>query len=215
MSIKASKIIGQTQRNWDYDSKISEEEIQYLVDVSSNAPTKNNLNLFKLFVSTNIEFNTAIQNWAYNSEEKMPDLETNQKTTEFNSQVAAPLLMMYLIIDKSFYQYDKEVSHPDAIFSAGVAAGATALASAEIGYQTGFCSCLHIPGLIEYVSNKFNSDFFQEFWTDVEIHDVLCLGIGKKNPNAMNRSQIFKDGKVKFSKRASNKKIKPSVLIYK
>ena len=210
MSIKASKIIGQTQRNWDETSPVTEEEIQYLVDVSSNAPTKNNLNLFKLFVSTNIEFNTAIQNWAYDTKEN-PNL--NQKTKELNSQVAAPLLMMYLVIDR--WPHDKEVSHPDCIFSAGVAAGATALASAELGYQTGFCSCMNLPGLVEYVSNKFNSDFFQEFWTDVEIHDVLCLGIGKKNPNARHRSQIFKDGKVKFSKRASNKKIKPSVLIYK
>ena len=74
MSIKASKIIGKTQRNWDYDLPVSEEEIKYLVNVSLNAPVKENHNLYKLLVSTNIEFNQMIQEWAYNT-----DTEENTK----------------------------------------------------------------------------------------------------------------------------------------
>ena len=208
MSIKeSSKTIGKTQRNWDYDSKISAEELKYLIDISSNAPAKENTNLYKLFVSTNIEFNTMIQDWAYNTgtqEDKVMMMKTR------NAQVAAPLLMMYIVADPNH----KDVGLIDACFSVGVAAGATALASAEIGYQTGFCSCIHISGLIEHMNNKFPGKVMNKFWTDQDILQILCLGIGKKNPNASSRSQIVKDGKVKFST-GSKSKIKPTVLVYK
>ncbi len=207
MSIDSSKVIGQTQRNWDYNSKISEKEMQYLIDISMNAPTKENTNVYKLFVSTNMEFNKMIQEWAYSTEEKES---TAQKTKDRNAQVAAPLLMMYVVEDVA----DTHVSTSDACFSVGIAAGATALASAEIGYQTGFCSCLHIPGLIEHMGNKFPGNFLKKFWKSSEIQQILCLGIGKKNPDANNRSQIIKDGKVQFTTGIKNRK-KPTVLIYK
>ena len=155
MSIDASKVIGRTQRNWDYDSKISEEEMQYLINISMNAPTKENTNVYKLFVSTNMKFNTMIQEWAYSTEEAKHKA---QKTKDRNAQVAAPLLMMYVIEDFA----DTNVGLNDACFSVGIAAGATALASAEIGYQTGFCSCLHIPGLIEHMSEKFSGNFLEK-----------------------------------------------------
>ncbi len=207
MSIKASKIIGKTQRNWDYDLPVSEEEIKYLVDVSLNAPVKENHNLYKLLVSTNIEFNQMIQEWAYNT-----DIEENKKeiTKTRNAQVAAPLLMMYVVSDPD----DTDVGIPDACFSVGIAAGATALASAEIGYQTGFCSCINVHGLAEHMSNKFPGKIMNDFWTDSNILEVLCLGIGKKNPNTNNRSQIVKDNKIKFSVGIKTK-TKPTVLIYK
>lgn len=207
MSIKASKIIGKTQRNWDYDLPVSEEEIKYLVDVSLNAPVKENHNLYKLFVSTNIEFNQMIQEWAYNT-----DTEENIKeiTKIRNAQVAAPLLMMYVVSDPD----DTDVGIPDACFSVGIAAGATALASAEIGYQTGFCSCINVHGLAEHMSNKFPGKIMNDFWADSNIVEVLCLGIGKKNPNTNNRSQIVKDNKIKFSVGIKTK-TKPTVLIYK
>ena len=207
MSIDASKVIGQTQRNWDYDSKISEEEMQYLIDISMNAPTKENTNVYKLFVSTNMKFNIMIQEWAYSTEEAKHKA---QKTKDRNAQVAAPLLMMYVVEDFA----DTNVGLNDACFSVGIAAGATALASAEIGYQTGFCSCLHIPGLIEHMSEKFSGNFLEKFWKNSEIQQILCLGIGKKNPNAKNRSQIIKDGKIQFTTGIKHRK-KPTVLIYK
>tara|TARA_B100000963_G_C22624197_1_gene671490 strand:- start:1641 stop:2264 length:624 start_codon:yes stop_codon:yes gene_type:complete len=207
MSIDASKVIGQTQRNWDYDSKISEEEMKYLIDISLNAPVKENTNVYKMFVSTNTEFNKMIQEWAYSTEETKYKA---QKTKDRNAQVAAPLLMMYVVEDFS----DTNVGVPDACFSVGIAAGATALASAEIGYQTGFCSCLHIPGLVEHMANRFPGNFLEKFWKNSEIQQILCLGIGKKNPNANNRSQIMKDGKVQFTTGIKSR-TKPSVLIYK
>ena len=206
MSIEASKVIGKTQRNWDYDSKISQEEMQYLIDISLNAPSKENTNVYKLFVSTNIEFNIMIQQWAYSTEE----LRYRELQHERNAQVAAPLLFMYVVQDPA----DTQVCDNDACFSVGIAAGATALASAELGYQTGFCSCLYIPGLIEHMANKFPGNFQHKFWKNSEITQILCLGIGKKNPNAKNRSQIMKDGKVQFTAGIKHR-TKPTVLIYK
>tara|TARA_B100001057_G_C22506113_1_gene815955 strand:+ start:106 stop:729 length:624 start_codon:yes stop_codon:yes gene_type:complete len=207
MSIDASKVIGQTQRNWDYESPVTEEEIQYLIDISLNAPVKENHNVYKLFVSTNIEFNQAIQELAYNYGQTG---QRAQNTKERNAQVAAPLLMMYVVEDSA----DTNVGYGDTCFSIGIAAGATALASAEIGYQTGFCSCIHLPGLVEHMKNKFPGNFLEKFWTSSKIEEVLCLGVGKKNPNINNRSQIVKDGKPKFLTRIKNK-TKPNVLIYK
>ena len=57
---QASKVIGKTQRNWDYTVPIPQEHIDHLINVSSNAPMKQGYQSYRLFVSTRLEFNQLI-----------------------------------------------------------------------------------------------------------------------------------------------------------
>ena len=233
---QASKVIGKTQRNWDYTVPIPREDVDHLIKVSSNAPMKQGMQSYRLFVSTRLEFNQLIYKWAHDQHDNGP-IQNRIR----NSQVAAPLLMLYAVHDigdvinspknkekilELNIEYEVEKDHqgnilrynplasvPDFCFSAGVAAGATAMASAELGYQTGFCSCMNIPGLVDEINNKFPGVAMKAFWNEYNIMDVLCLGIGRKNPNFQS-NQVIQDGKVLTTIASTNRK-RPTTYIYK
>ena len=233
---QASKVIGKTQRNWDYTVPIPKEHIDHLINVSSNAPMKQGIQTYRLFASTRLDFNEMIYRWAHDRHDKGP---IQNKIR--NSQVAAPLLMLYAVHDigdvikdpknkkkivELNMEYDVERDHegnilryiplasvPDFCFTTGVAAGATAMASADLGYQTGFCSCMNIPGLVDEINQKFPGVAMKAFWNEYNIMDVLCLGIGRKNPNFQS-NQVIQDGKVLTTIASTNKK-RPTTYIYK
>jgi hypothetical protein len=51
------------------------------------------------------------------------------------------------------------------------------------------------------------------FWNEYGIMDILCLGIGRENPN-FNNNQVVQDGKVITTIASTNRK-RPTTYIYK
>lgn len=232
---KASKIIGKTQRNWDHTVPVPKEHIDYLINISSSAPKKQGMQAYRLFASTRLDFNQLIYKWAHDQDDRGP-----MQNKIRNSQVAAPLLMLYAVHDiddivnspktqelikKLDIEYEVERDHEgnisryspvvsvaDFCFTVGVAAGATAMASADLGYETGFCSCMNIPGLLDEINKKFPGVAMKAFWNEYAIGDILCLGIGHKNPN-FKSNQVVENEKLIWSVAATSKK-NPTTYIY-
>lgn len=155
-----AKSVEPCQRNYDWDLPVPAEHVQYILDCASAMPTKQNIACYKIFASTNSEFNNKIFLQSFWDGDKFTHLR--------NGQVNAPLLLIFC----QNVDNDVHLDH-DLYVNIGIAMGAASLAAAELGYKTGFNKCFkaeEISALIHSV-------------TDKEIHGdyrcpILMLGIG-------------------------------------
>ena len=157
-----AKIVEPCQRNWDEDFVIPNEHIQYILDVCTTMPTKNNRNVYSLIV---IKSKPLIE-MLYSKTAYDP---RNWKGTFMrDSQVNANALLLWCA------GTDKYEDHSDRDISIGISSGSAALAAAELGYKTGFCKC-------------FASDIVTKILRKNKIKSLnkvhLMLGIGKPNNN--------------------------------
>ena len=206
MSIEASKVIGQTQRNWDQDYVIPDNELQHLLEVCLNSPVKQSRNAYSVLISTNKKFNDVVYDSAHDGTgvrffgKQIEEMNQSHKDKLRNGQVTAPVLIMFNIHRLEESDNKKDINYPpDFYFSAGVSAGATALEAAQLGYKTGFCSCIDAREFLELLKDKYtDNEELINFWTKYKINDILCLGIGKEDPN-FGRNDVVKDGKKLFT----------------
>ena len=166
-----AKSANHAQRNW-LDEPMDMQRVKEFIEIARSMPTKQNIDVYKLVVSTNKEFNTFIYNNAID-----PIHEQNKKYDhggEFirNSMVLAPLLFIYIIYTNLD---DPNILLGDAYIGAGISSGAVALAAAGRGYKTGFCSCLKYD-IIPELKEKYNIPLNLE-----DKMDLLALGIGYPN----------------------------------
>lgn len=184
--IEAAQIAERCQRNWTYDP-IPEEHIDEIIKVCTHMPTKQNKEVYELFVSTNLDLNHKIFKNAIDAD--------NPDTTLRNAQVDAPLLLIWA---RSAVSPELE---NDLNVAVGISSGGAALAAANLGYKTGFCKCYPnktIKNLLtSHGANLHNkNDIF------------LMLGIGKEDPN-FDRGDVVVDGeKVRSIKKIGSKEIK-------
>ncbi len=212
--IKAASTAERCQRNWDYSTPVTSEDVETLTKVATTMPTKQNVDYFELLVSTNSKFNKMCYDIAVNPGDPYYDEGDNKLR---NAQVNAPMLMIWvpiydnpLIDDRAYPTGDYEDEYRD--IATGISSGATALAAAQLGYKTGFCVCMDWPKL---------KDLIKEHFTDPELLRVvdklgdknngLCLGIGHSNSN-FKRTEVVKNNKVVLKVSSFDKEIKTTII---
>tara|TARA_Y100001970_G_scaffold290211_1_gene423056 strand:- start:2558 stop:3313 length:756 start_codon:yes stop_codon:yes gene_type:complete len=212
MSNNKSDVIGKTQRNWDYSRTMSQEHIDEIIKVCTDAPVKSNMGAYKVIVSTDRKFNNALYNFAYDSWDEIDPWDKKR-----NGQVDAPLLIIYLMLDSDeFHTFSEESKnklnldtniksgkvdavHDDITLSAGISAGATALAAANLGYKTGYCGCIDINGFINKIKNEYdNNSEIYKFLTEYKLIRILSLGIGYPNANYQRNIVVINDYDKKY-----------------
>ena len=166
---KWAKSANHAQRNW-LDEPMDMQRVKEFIEIARSMPTKQNINVFKLVVSTNKEFNTFIYNNAVDT--NLEDKVDHGKEFIRNSMVLAPLLFIYIIYTRMSNPNIKEC---DAYIGAGISSGAVALAAAGRGYKTGFCTCLKYD-IVPVLKEKYNIPLNLE-----DKMDLLALGIGYPN----------------------------------
>tara|TARA_A100001011_G_C14107297_1_gene755367 strand:- start:94 stop:759 length:666 start_codon:yes stop_codon:yes gene_type:complete len=201
--IQASLIAERCQRNWNYDIPVKDQDIETLIQVAINMPTKQNVDYYELIVSTNKNFNKSCYDSAINPDDPYFESEPNKLR---NGQVNAPLLFIWQNSLNGTETFDERCLVTRDIdgnntgdyldhsvdTAIGISSGATALAAAYLGYKTGFCACMDMPTL--YRKNK-ETEFLKVSENLLKAHTTLFLGIG--NPkDSMIRSDIEKDGEV-------------------
>ena len=162
--ITASENAEHCQRNWDRSQSIPLADVQALVDIATNMPTKQNEEYYQLVVSVNPELNRLIYRLSID-----PD---NSTTIHRNAQLDAHAVFVW------FLQNPEQLSMTDnknragffddfrlnAKTSIGISSGAVALSACQMGYRTGFNQCfdadllkdLMIERGIENLSDKNN-----------------------------------------------------------
>ncbi len=139
--ITASENAEHCQRNWDHSQSIPLEDVQALVDISTNMPTKQNEDYYQLVVSVNSELNRLIYDISID-----PD---NSRTIHRNAQADAHAVFVWFLNPpeklgmtetenrKGFFD-NFRLNAKTAI---GISSGAVAISACQMGYRTGFNQC--------------------------------------------------------------------------
>ena len=168
-----ARTIEPCQRNWDEDYEVPEEHIDYILDVCTTVPTKQNLNTYSLVTITDREtIENIYQKCAF-------DPQGYAATYLKNSQVNANVLFIWCNgTDKAEFKDDVDIA-------VGISSGAAALAAAELGYKTGFCKCFEPRPLRKILRKAGIKDYN---------HGILMLGVGKPNED-FPRHYVVRNGK--------------------
>lgn len=131
--LKLARAVEPCQRNWDKTHDIPKEHLQYICKSAIAMPTKQNKDSYELYCITNKDTITAVFEAAYNPEDY-------EFTYLKNPQTKANALLIWSYGDIKENDFDRNVN-------IGISAGAASLASAELGYKTGFCKCFVVSEL--------------------------------------------------------------------
>jgi len=165
-NLQASREAGKLQKNWDFNKLVTQEHVDEIINVATNMPTKQNRDYYQLVASTDIKFNRQVYDIATIDPSS---LHFNKHSP--NSQVTAPLLLMYFATNLDNEEIRDE--YEEQFFtSIGISSGAAALHSASLGYKTGFCACVRWNELHELLKEKITLKIKPKI-----AHGVL-LGIG-------------------------------------
>ena len=94
----------------------------------------------------------------------------------------------------------------------GISSGATALAAAQLGYQTGFCACMDWPKLKDLVKKDFTDPELLRIVDKLgDKNNGLCLGIDIKHN--FKRTEVVKDNKAVLKISPSDKEINNNYTI--
>jgi len=183
--LEYAQTIEPCQRNWDESFVMPDDHIQYIIDVCTTVPTKQNRDYYSLLVITERSLINEIFKYTV-------DAGCNAQE---NTQVRANLLMIWCTND-SIMETPRTISMKDVLLSIGISSSAAAMAGAELGYKTGFCAC--------YL-NEQTSFLLQDEGLTPTGDIQLMLGIGMPNSNYDNRTPVFGD-EVRLTKRSRGKK---------
>ena len=169
----ASKGSYHAQRNWDRSKDIPQEDINTLLEVIQNSPTKQGETHYKVFWSDDTDFIydvyrktkhftvTPFGSLDYTDSHGRTDVEYNVR----NSQIYSNLLFafsydwdqgqsrtaVHAIVDEgkgsNVAEYEKQ---RQKTFSIGIAVGELILAANLLGYKTGLCSAFWPNEMKEY-----------------------------------------------------------------
>ena len=192
--VQASLVAERCQRNWYHSRPVSKDDVDTLVQVATNMPTKQNIGYYSLLVSTNQKLNDVVHDSAIFEED-----EANNKWR--NAQVSAPLLFLYY---HKWSRNDADAINPDDCeedyyvntnLGIGISSGATALAASYLGYKTGFCSCISQTILEENVHKAFTDESLRKIFLNVSnSKDIVGLGIGYPHPEHHRQDVVRCDG---------------------
>lgn len=167
-------ILNRCQRNWIPNSVTSEDRIT-LEKVANNAPTKQNVNYFRLLSISNQDIQNQLFYIAH-SESDQRHLPNN------NTQMLAPLLFCWIgNIDETWERInDRQLNHENIfvenlLLNSGISAGTVLAAANAMNYDTGFCKCFDQYEMQDYFKTLGIID-------DNRIFPLFFLGIGHADP---------------------------------
>ncbi len=139
--ITASEYAEHCQRNWDHSQSMPLEDVQALVDIAKNMPTKQNEEYYQLVVSVNPELNRLLYDISID-----PD---NPDTIQRNTQVDAHAVFVWFLNPPeklSMTETENKKGFLDtfrlnAKTAIGISSGSVALSACHMGYRTGFNQC--------------------------------------------------------------------------
>jgi len=181
--LEYAKKIEPCQRNWDVSYIIPDEHIDYITEVCTTVPTKQNLNCYSLVCIQDRKTIEKIFESSY-------DPKVSYQTFRRNGQVLANLLLIWTPGPQP------AETESDLDIAVGISSGAAALAAAELGYSTGFCKCFETKPITKILKK------------DVGVktkNPILMLGIGLPNIN-FNLRDVVVDGKKIGTKHSKGKK---------
>lgn len=167
--LQAAKSSQRCQRNWT-DEKVTDEDLDYIINVATTVPTKKNLPNYRLIASTNVELNHKIVKEAAYQEVDVKKYKYGIQ----NPQLLAPVVLIWLSNTTFKFKYNEplNVFKEDLYNSVGISSSAAALAANMLGYKTGFCKCMQ--------ADKLHSLLEDYGIIRDENQDFVCsLGIGK------------------------------------
>lgn len=167
--------ITRTQRNWDYDKPVSEEDAELIVERVRTTLTKQNIPYYDVYYTVNPEHIQAIHK-----------ISTQESATQ--GQLKAPMLVWFAHDKHHAEQYiDEGVNingEPNLIsqgdkkqkymyFSFGLAVAWTITAAVDIGYCAGASQCFDNESVAVYLNNNTPYTF-----DDNNILSDVIVGIG-------------------------------------
>jgi nitroreductase len=178
-----------TQRNWDLNKTIPEEDIKTIVDAATQCPSKQNFAFYKTHVITNREIieqlheaSTGLGYW---------DSEVGARVETTNSQVLANCVLAFEEVEPSGALGSKllerddgsvEVFQRDKNMAVGIAAGYVNIVATLMGYSTGCCACYEHTKIKEILKMKGNP--------------ILLMGVGYKDENRQRREHHISGVKI-------------------
>ena len=169
--ILASKTANHCQRNWDKSVNVPTEHVNGLIEIATNMPTKQNVEYFRLVVSTDQTINRQLYNFSVD-----PD---NPDTIDRNAQSDAHVVFMWFNTHQGpgFTDMTNAEGHYDpwdlnVRTAIGISSGAVALSACQLGYKTGYNQCFLNSEIKELISSTVGI-------TPSELGGIeLLLGIG-------------------------------------
>ena len=214
----AIDVCKKAQRNYDLNKMVSEKDLETLIYVAANSPSKQNETHFSLRVYTNPNIIRKIYNRT-----KLFTFQTNTKTDKIftdtkkkfvtdhryavtNSQILAPVVFVYCDETKNIRSGTHIVAtQPKATkiaidtleeqknTSIGISSGQLVMAAALLGYKTGYCSAFE---------RDVKGDNVQKL-LKLESEPKLLVGVGYphpdmtrlEHPEVFNKDISIKEGK--------------------
>lgn len=179
--IKNAVTISQhTQRNWDLNREIPQQDIDLLIHAVTQCPSKQNFAFYKLHVI----FNRDIINQVHENTMGLGylDTEKNERVECTNPQVLANALFVFEEAEMSdeYWQkwkdrdFSEDAVHTrDKDMAVGIAAGYLNVVASMLDYKTGCCACFDKPAIKEILGLKKEP--------------ILLMGVGYKDPNRQRR----------------------------
>ena len=217
----AIDVCKKAQRNYDLTKPVSEEDLETLIYVAANSPSKQNETHYSLRVYTDpkiireIYKLTQLFTFQTNTQtdkifgETAEKFVTDHRYAVTNSQILAPVVFVYCDETKNIRSGTHIVAtQPNATriaidtlneqknLSIGISSGQLVMAAALLGYKTGYCSAF------ERDINGENSDSVQKL-LKLKSEPKLLVGVGYphpdmtrlEHPEVLNKDISIKEGK--------------------
>ena len=211
----AIDVCKKAQRNYNLNKRLPRKDLETLIYVASNSPSKQNETHFNLRVYTDVETITNIykrtKNFTFSTNTRTEEIFTttgvqkDQKYSVTNSQIKANAVFVYCddtrnirggthltALREDAGPIAKETLFEQKAMSIGISSGQLVMAAALLGYKTGYCSAFEKTGK-ESVQN----------YLQIESEPRLIVGVGyphpnlkrKQHPDVYNRDIGIKEGK--------------------
>lgn len=169
-----------TQRNWDLDKEIPQDDIDVLVHAVTHCPSKQNFAFYKAHFITNRDTINKVHELSTGL--GVTDPATGVRTEITNPQTLANLLIVFEEAEMSDRYWAKwkerdfelnDVYSRDRDMAVGIAAGYVNVIASMLGYQTGCCACGQFDKIKDLLGlNK---------------KPILLMGVGFKDPSKQRR----------------------------
>ena len=212
---KAIDICKLAQRNYDLNKRLPHKDLETLIYVATNSPSKQNETHFNLRVYTDPARIQAIydrtKNFTFSTNTRTEEIFTttgvqkDQKYSVTNSQIKANAVFVYCDDTRNIRggthltalrpdagPIAKETLFEQKAMSIGISSGQLVMAAALLGYKTGYCSAFEKTGK-DSVQNLLQT----------ETEPRLIVGVGypdpnltrKQHPDVYNKDIGIKEGK--------------------
>ena len=214
----AIDVCKKAQRNYDLTKPVSEEDLETLIYVAANSPSKQNETHFSLRVYTDPKIIREIYNltelftFQTNTQtdkiftDTTKKFETDHRYAVTNSQILAPVVFVYCDETKNIRSGTHIVAtrgkatkiavdtlNEQKNMSIGISSGQLVMAAALLGYKTGYCSAFE---------RDVNGDNVQKL-LNIKSEPKLLVGVGYphpdmtrlEHPEVYNKDISIKEGK--------------------